>query len=432
MKKILSISFLMVLCLLLITPVKANAAAVKLNKTTLTLNTDDSYTLKISGTTKSVKWTSSNKAVATVSTKGVVKAVKTGSTTITATVANKKYTCKVTVPTIKLNATSLTVEESNTYTLKVLGTSKAITWSTSNKAIATVTSKGVVKGIKGGTVTITAKVSNKKYTCKITVPVIKLNKTEVSIGVGKTSNLNISGSSKAVTWSSSNTAIATVTSKGVVKGIKAGKATITATVLGKKFNCTVTISDVFDAKKALAAMKVTSFDFGNGVLLTLNNTYNFPISVEATAIFYDKDGKMLETSEDYNYDFENGATCNLYFDGPYDTQYNDVSYSRYEIKYVIKPVTYVNSCYKDISFKSNIGADSVVAEVTNNGKLDPMAKLSIIYYKDGQIIDYDIEYVFFEAGGTTEYAEFYLPYDKNDQVIIPDSYKIVLDYAYTY
>lgn len=75
----------------------AEAATVKLNKKTLTLEVGKSATLKITGTKAKVTWSSSNKAIATVSTKGKVTAKKAGKATITATVNKKKYTCTVTV-----------------------------------------------------------------------------------------------------------------------------------------------------------------------------------------------------------------------------------------------------------------------------------------------------------------------------------------------
>lgn len=71
--------------------------AVKLNKSKLTLQTDKTSKLKLKNTKKKVKWSSKNKKVATVSRKGVVKAVSVGKTTITAKSGKKKYSCKVTV-----------------------------------------------------------------------------------------------------------------------------------------------------------------------------------------------------------------------------------------------------------------------------------------------------------------------------------------------
>ncbi|HWT27233.1 MAG TPA: Ig-like domain-containing protein [Mobilitalea sp.] len=75
----------------------AYAATIKLTKTSLTLDVGKTYTLKVSGTKSKVTWSSSNKAVATVSTTGKVTAKKEGTATVTALVSKKKYTCKVTV-----------------------------------------------------------------------------------------------------------------------------------------------------------------------------------------------------------------------------------------------------------------------------------------------------------------------------------------------
>lgn len=70
---------------------------VKLNKSKLTLQTGKTSKLKLKNTKKKVKWSSKNKKVATVSSKGVVKAISVGKTTITAKSGKKKYSCKVTV-----------------------------------------------------------------------------------------------------------------------------------------------------------------------------------------------------------------------------------------------------------------------------------------------------------------------------------------------
>ncbi|HEX3023155.1 MAG TPA: FMN-binding protein [Lachnospiraceae bacterium] len=81
------------------------AATINISKSKLTLYQGDTYKLKITGTTKTVKWTSSKTSVATVSSTGKVTAKKKGTTTVTATVDGKKYTCKVTVTTKYIDGT---------------------------------------------------------------------------------------------------------------------------------------------------------------------------------------------------------------------------------------------------------------------------------------------------------------------------------------
>ena len=80
-----------------VTEVQAASKKPKLNKTKITVKVGKTYTLKINGTTKTPKWKSSNKKVATVSKTGKVTAKKTGTATITATIGKTRLTCTVTV-----------------------------------------------------------------------------------------------------------------------------------------------------------------------------------------------------------------------------------------------------------------------------------------------------------------------------------------------
>ena len=182
MKRIKKLSVMLLCCLLLsVIAMPVSASAAKLNKKSISLNVGKTYTLKASGTKGKITWTSSKKSVATVSSKGVVKAKKKGTAVITAKYGKKKLACKVTVKqpvkSIKLNKTSATLKKGKSLTLKATispssANNKAVTWSSSNKKVATVSSKGVVKAVGNGTATITVKVkdgSGKKATCKITV-----------------------------------------------------------------------------------------------------------------------------------------------------------------------------------------------------------------------------------------------------------------------
>ena len=93
-KKILTVITILLLIVCMAVPV---SAAGKINKKKATLKVGQTLQLKVTGTKGKVKWKSSKKSVATVSSKGRVKAKKKGSATITAKVGKKKYTCKVTV-----------------------------------------------------------------------------------------------------------------------------------------------------------------------------------------------------------------------------------------------------------------------------------------------------------------------------------------------
>lgn len=232
----------------------AEAALVKvtvtLDKTSATIYTGKTVTLKATSndTAKTVTYTTSNKAVATVSSTGVVKGVKTGTAVITANCGNATATCKVTVkaPYVKFAKKSAVVYKGKTATVKAtLAGVSSVTYKSSNTKIATVNSKtGTVKGIKAGTVTITATSGKLKATYKLTVknPTFTLTKSSATIAKGKTTTIKSKAApASKVTYISSNRKVATVTSKGVVKGIRKGKATITVKGNGitKKFVVTV-------------------------------------------------------------------------------------------------------------------------------------------------------------------------------------------------
>ena len=223
----------------------AEAALVKvtvtLDKTSATVYTGKTVTLKAASndTAKTVTYTTSNKAVATVSSTGVVKGVKAGTAVITANCGNATATCKVTVkaPSVKFAKSSAVVYTGKTATVKAtLAGVSSVTYKSSNTKIATVNSKtGTVKGIKAGTVTITATSGKLKATYKLTVknPTFTLTKFSATIAKGKTTTIRSKATPvSTVTYTSSNKKVATVTGKGVVKGISKGKATITVKCIG--------------------------------------------------------------------------------------------------------------------------------------------------------------------------------------------------------
>lgn len=161
-------------------PSIAQAASIKLSKTRVTLNKGKSTTLKLKGTTKKVTWRSSRSSVASVTSKGKVTAKKKGTATITAKLGSKKYPCQVTVKEPVINVKKVTMNTSNTtlktgstFTLKATvspsnATNKAVTWSSSNASVASV-SKGKVTAKGAGSATVTAKAGGKSASCKITV-----------------------------------------------------------------------------------------------------------------------------------------------------------------------------------------------------------------------------------------------------------------------
>ncbi|MDE6523115.1 MAG: Ig-like domain-containing protein, partial [Muribaculaceae bacterium] len=247
--------------------------SIAISNTELSLTEGDTATLTATiapenATDKTVTWTSSDEAVATVSAEGVVTAVKAGTATITVASSNGKIaTCKVTVAAkiievtgITLSNTNLSLTEGETATLTATiapenATDKSVTWTSSDASIATVSDKGVVTAVKTGTATITATSANgKTATCTVTVAAniisvesISISESELSLTEGETATLTATiapenATDKSVTWSSSDEAVATVSADGVVTAIKAGTAIITAASSnGKTATCEVTV-----------------------------------------------------------------------------------------------------------------------------------------------------------------------------------------------
>ena len=157
-----------------------SATAIEVTPTTLDLTIGEQSTLTTTLTpadaTDVVEWTTSAEGVATVKN-GVVTAVGEGTATIKATAGTVSATCTVNVSAIHatgitLDKTSLTLKQYATETLTATVTPEnstdELTWSSSNKEVATVTD-GVVKGVAKGTATITATVGAFSATCAVTV-----------------------------------------------------------------------------------------------------------------------------------------------------------------------------------------------------------------------------------------------------------------------
>ena len=165
LKKLLSIIAVLLMVFCMTIPV---SAAGKINKSKIILLTGQTIQLKVSETSGGTTWISSKKSVATVNKTGKVLAKKKGSAIITAKAGNKKYTCKVTVETPKLNKKNVTLKVGERITLKVTGTKQPVKWKSSRKNIVTV-KNGIITAKKTGTVNVTATVLGKKFTCKVSV-----------------------------------------------------------------------------------------------------------------------------------------------------------------------------------------------------------------------------------------------------------------------
>jgi hypothetical protein len=97
MNKLKALLMITIMLTTMILPSSVQAATVKISKAKATMEIDSTLVLKVTGTKSAVKWSTSKKSVATISTAGMVTAKIEGEATITATVLDHEYTCSITV-----------------------------------------------------------------------------------------------------------------------------------------------------------------------------------------------------------------------------------------------------------------------------------------------------------------------------------------------
>ncbi len=271
-------------------PVKS----VKLNKTKAIMDIDDKITLKATikpsdASNKAVKWSSSNKKVLKVTSKGVLKPVSTGTATVTVTTidGSLKATCKVTVVKRVKSVTlpkTLTVYLGEADTLKaVLNPSKPsnpdVKWKSSKKSVAAVSKTGKITPKKTGTanITVTTDDGGLTATCKVSVKrklkSFTLNKKSVTLNTGATFTLTAkrkpANATEGITYTSSNKKVATVNSKGVITAVSRGTATVTAkSERGITVKCKVTVNQPVNSM--YISRSTASVYMGESLKLTAN------------------------------------------------------------------------------------------------------------------------------------------------------------------
>ena len=254
-----------------------------------------------------VTWKTSNTAIATVGATGVVSGVASGTVTITATIDGINGTASVTVSAVPAASVRITpgtgtvvqggALQLTATALDAQGNSlgqRPATWSSSDESIATVSSTGRVVGIAEGSFTITARIDGVSGTGTYTVSRIPVGKVVLSpatstlaVGGSQQMTLNLFAADqttplplagRTIVWTSSNVAVVSVNTTGVVSGVSSGGATITATTEGVSGTATVNVTAVPIAsitvtpptasvvEGSTVTLTGTARDAGNGVL----------------------------------------------------------------------------------------------------------------------------------------------------------------------
>jgi len=217
-------------------------------------------------TDRKIRWSSSDASVLRVSSSGTITGRAPGSAVVTATSSNGLTSaCTVTVvqpvTRVSLGVSRVALSRKNSVQLTAAlspanATDKTVTWTSSNPAVAAVSADGTVRGLQDGSCVITAMAaSGKKATVRLTVSSVRttgiaLDRVYAGPFVGEQLSLTAAvlpadATEKGFSFSSSNTAVATVDQNGLVTAVQAGQAVITATSAEGGFTaqCRVTVRE---------------------------------------------------------------------------------------------------------------------------------------------------------------------------------------------
>ncbi len=211
--------------------------------------------LPANATVKNVTWSSDNEAAATVDNDGVVSGITIGTATITATTFDGGFTATFAANIIGTLVESVSLDDDaqeiilgDTYQLTATilpegADNKAVTWTSSDESVATVSETGLVTAVEKGAATITVTTEDGGFTATFGATVIgppvesvSLDDNEETLATGKTYQLTATvlpetAEDKSVIWSSDNESVATVSDAGLVTAVDAGTATITVTTV---------------------------------------------------------------------------------------------------------------------------------------------------------------------------------------------------------
>ena len=307
--------------------VKVKVTGVEISTNELSLVETKSKTLSADilpadASNRNLTWSSSDESIVKVDKNGKVTAVKAGTAYITVKAGNGRFsdTCKVKVSriiysqSVKLNKTSLTLDDGKTYQLSATvspesATSKSVTWSSSNTKVIKVDSEGEVTAVDPGTAYIYCKTKDSGVAakCKVTVKAVKVTSISFStssttIEYSKTKTLKptfkpSNATDKTLTWTSSNPKVVSVDKNGKIKGLQAGKsAVITATTKTGKLTAKITVK-VNPISVSSISLNRTSQSLSKGGTFTLTATIKPSNAADKTLTWTSSDTSVAKVDK---------------------------------------------------------------------------------------------------------------------------------------
>ncbi len=319
------------ICSVEVNSVTVPVTGVTLTPTSTSLTVGETQQLTASvqpanATNTNVSWSSDNTAIATVSSTGLVTGVAPGTAVITVTTVDGGYTatCNVTVQsntvavtgvTLTPTSANLTVGETQQLIASVQPTNATntnVSWSCSNTSIVTVNNSGLITAVNPGNATVTVTTVDGGYTavCSVTVepniiPVtgVSIDPATTGIVVGQTKQLTAiiqpaNATNTNLSWSSNNTAVATVNSSGLVTAVAVGTTVVTVTTVDGGFtaNCNIIVESNTVAVTGVS-IAPTSISIESGQVAQLTATVQ-PINATNTNVSWSCSNTSIVTVND--------------------------------------------------------------------------------------------------------------------------------------
>jgi uncharacterized protein YjdB len=269
-------------------------------------------------TGRSISWTSATPLVATITAQGLVTAVAPGTASIVATAEGKTTTATVTVALVPVQTVSITPASGRIYTGQTLQlsasakdsagntlTGRTVLWSSGAPSVAAISAQGLLTALAPGMTIITATIGGQAAMTPVAVMYDSL--TNISVlpsaetlilglkkGQSKPLRANYAVKSgqtnvfKYISWTSSDSAVVSVSSSGTITAKKSGTVTVTASAEGKTGSATVQSGDTFDtpvpeflsrtndaARQIIPVLKIRFIPTDDGVMLDSTRAPNF-------------------------------------------------------------------------------------------------------------------------------------------------------------
>ena len=417
---------------------------------------------------KSVTWTSSNPEIAGVDETGIVTALKTGETVITAKTDDTGLTveCRIQVVTpvkgIRIKADSTEIIKGESLQMTAVfdpqdADNQNVTWSSSDESVAAVDETGLVTAIVCGTAVITAKAEDGGFLDDLEIEVINpaqnitLNQTELNLYVDETERLTAvlypeDATNKDLVWTSSDESVATVDENGNVKALGHGTAVITVVTSDGKTGA----SCVVNVKVKVSSIAINGTDpegticlrVGDSVVIqteilpaeALDEPLSF-ISGESRVAAVDENGVLTGVGEGFTDIYVNSGDVSaavrvIVRDDPYG--YNSVLKSNFDkaIAYIRSNGQYdtANDMYLILD-KSSSGATTVSYGWTPQHPYYLIMSVNVQNsstnnHKTNVVIDIQNSYVYVNTSGYISNSNGSLRYDLECPYIPSQEYDI--------